>query len=118
MIFGLPLALVDKLMGNLVTFKNEVIAELREQNARLTRENERLRQRADLAVDALLAAQHRPSIMPERNHLPSAEEKAAAAERARVMADLKSELEKVGDTGSSPEDPIDGHARTHVEEIQ
>lgn len=115
--FGLSLTLVDKLMALVGGCKDEVIAELRMQNARLLDENVRLRQRADLAVDALLQAQTRPSVMPEKHYLSTPEDKAAAQLRARQMADLKAELEKVGDTGSHPDDLVDGKAPAHVEEL-
>lgn len=109
---------VEFALSTTISSKDQVIRTLSEQVKYLESELRIQRQRADLAVDALLASKGAPVVMPEKFSLPTPEERSAQRARAEAAAAaLKSELELVGDTGAAPGEPIDGKAPAHVEEI-
>ncbi len=117
--FGYNKEVVEFALNITVSSKDEIIRILTSQVHYLESELRNERKRAELAVDALLAVNGKPQVMPSKFDLPSEEERRAQrAKSEAAMAALKVELEKVGDTGVAPDEPVGGRAPAHVEELQ
>lgn len=87
-----------------VASKEEVIACLEARVASLEAEVERQRQRADMAVDRLLAKYQCPTVMPENIVWPKSQPE-HVSEQVKVMEALKSEIESIGDISGEDPDP-------------
>lgn len=110
--------IVEFALSTAVSSKDRIIQVLSEQVQYLEQQVKNERRRAELAIDALLAQKNIPPVMPEKFDIPSEEERRARRARSEMAAAaLKSELEKIGDTGTAPDEPVDGKARSEVEEI-
>lgn len=116
--FGYDKNIVQFALNTVTDSKDAIIGVLDRQVKYLQAELTRERRRADLAVDELLKMKQHASVMPERVHLPeSPEAKERRDKMAAAQEALRNELEMVGDTGSHPDDSVDGKAPVTREEL-
>ncbi len=113
--FGLSKKYVDYILNTIYGSHEILIQNLNRSIEDLRVEVARERRRADLAVDQLLASQGKQTVMPEKIHFPTPEEAKAASERVKAAELLRAELEKVGDTGTFPDEV---HGASTIEEAQ
>lgn len=105
--FGLPQKYVDFLLNTVIFSKDGQIDALRSELKYCQLELISQRRRADMAIDQLLASSGKATVMPERttfNEPKTAEDRAAEKARQAIYDSMKSEMEKVGDTGTLTED--------------
>lgn len=96
----------EKTVSRLLEAKDAEINLLRHNCTYLQQEATRERQRAELAVDRLLALTSKntvPSVMPEVVHIPTDEERAEHLKQVQEMKSVRAALESVGDIGSDPD---------------